>query len=249
MSRLKILFTGPSGRIGSQVVPPLRERYELATFDREADPNDPLAFAGDLGDAQSIEVLREAMAGCAAVVHMAATSDEAPFHEQLLPNNVAGTFNVLEAARQAGVKRVVYASSVQALGYSIRWRNEAGEPAPPATADVLPRPGTVYGATKVWGEAIGRYYFDRHKIEFVALRIGAFQPYDSPWLSSGKAKNIWLSPRDMFQLLWRSIETPDGGYAIVHGTSRVPQEGMSLQEARDLLGYEPEDNADDFYSE
>jgi uronate dehydrogenase len=239
MSKKKILFTGPNGRIGSQVMPMMRERYEVATFDLQPDADDPLAFQGDL---QSIDALQEAMAGCEVVVHMAATSDEAPF-EQLLPNNLVGAFNVLEAARLAGVKRVVFASTVQAIGYGLK-----RDGSDPFRADQLPRPGSVYGATKVWGEALGSLYHDKHKLEFIALRIGGFQPYDSDWLQKGIGKNIWLSPRDMFQLLWRAIETPGIGYAIVHGTSRVPLEEMSLQEARDLLGYEPEDDAEEYFA-
>lgn len=219
----------------------MRERYELATFDRESDPNDPLSFAGDL---QSVEALQRAMEGCAAVVHMAATSDDAPFVEQVLPNNIIGMYNVLEAARLARVQRLVFASSVQAIGSGMKWQDKSTGP---FTARMMPLPGNSYGASKVWGEAMGRTYFDKHKLEFVAIRIGAFQPYDSPWLKEGRAKDIWLSPRDMFQLLWRAIETPAVGYAIVHGTSRVPNERMSLREARELLGYEPEDNADDFF--
>jgi uronate dehydrogenase len=233
----RILFTGPSGRIGTPVVPLLRAKFEVATFDLHADPSDTLAFEGDL---QSIEVLESAMQGCAAVVHMAATSDEAPFHDQLLPNNIVGTYNVLEAARKASVPRVVFASSIQAIGRGM-------EENVPYTADILPRPSTVYGATKVWAETLGRWFFDRHQIEFVAIRIGAFQDYDSDWLKEGKAKDIWLSPRDMAQLITRAVETPNVGYAIVHGTSRVPCEKMSLSEARDILGYEPQDNADDYY--
>lgn len=241
MSRLRILFTGPGGRIGTQVVPLLRERYEVAAFDLHADPDDPLSFEGDL---QSIEPLKAAMEGCSAVVHMAATSDDAPFVEQILPNNIIGFYNVLEAARQAGVKRVVFASSVQAIGSGMKWREEGSKP---FSADQMPLPSNAYGASKVWGEAMGRTFWDKHKQEFVAIRIGAFQPYDSDWLKEGRAKDIWLSPRDMFQLIWRSIETPDVGFAIVHGTSRVPRERMSLQEAHDILGYEPEDNADDYF--
>jgi len=237
----KILFTGSTGRIGSQVVPLLRERYEVASFDLEAEPGNPLSFAGDL---QSIEALRAAMEGCVAVVHMAATSDDAPFYEQILPNNIIGLFNVLEAARLAQVKRMVYASSVQAIGSALK---QVEQGAPPFSSGQMPLPRNSYGASKVWGEAMGRTYFDKHGQEFVAIRIGAFQPYDSDWLKEGRAKNIWLSPRDMAQLIWRAIETPGVGFAIVHGTSRVPEERMSLAEARELLGYEPEDNADDYF--
>jgi uronate dehydrogenase len=248
---MKILWTGTTGRIGREIGPWMRERYDLRTFDLEPNPQSPQAFAGDM---QDVQVLEKAMENCGAVVHLAATSDEAPFHDQLLPNNIVGTFNVLEAARLAGVGRVVFASSVQAVDGNM-WlgrkpgtpREEWGEQRAVRATDV-PRPGTVYGATKVWGETLGRMHYDRHGMEFVSLRIGAFQPYNSDWFKEGRARDIWLSPRDMFQLLWRAIETPNVGYAIVHGTSRVPHERMSLEEAREVLGYVPEDNAEDFFA-
>jgi len=238
MTRLKVLLTGPTGRIGSEMLPLLRERYDLSTFDLTADADDANAFEGDL---QDIEVLKAAMEGCDAVIHLAATSDEASFAE-LLPNNIIGIHNVLEAARQSGVKRIVFAGTVQSIG-----RAMPGEGDAPFQAHQPTRPATIYGASKIWGEALGHFFFNKYGLEFISIRIGAFQPYDSKWLQEGRARDIWLSPRDMFQLLWRAVETPEVGYAIVHGTSQVPREKMSLQEAREILGYQPIDNAADFF--
>ena len=243
MTRLKVLLTGPSGRIGGEMLPRLRERYDLRTFDLQADANDANDANAFEGDLQDIEVLKAAMQGCDCVIHLAATSDEAPFLEKLVPNNIIGIHHVLEAAHQSGVKRVVFAGSVQSIG-----RGMHGEGRAPFEAHEPPRPSSIYGATKVWGEALGRYFSDKYGLEFISIRIGAFQPYDSDWFKEGRARDIWLSPRDMFQLLWRAVETPDVVYAIVHGTSQVPRERMSLREAREILGYQPIDNADDFFA-
>lgn len=195
-----------------------------------------------MGDLSEIEPLREAMRDCEVVVHLAATSDEAPFVEELVPNNVIGPYNVFEAARLEKVRRIVFASSIQAMSFNLK------DSETPVETDVLPRPHTLYGATKVLGETMGRWFHDRHGLEFVAIRIGAFQPYDSPWLSENRAPDIWLSPRDAALLFQKAIETPDIGYAIVNGTSKTTRERMSLASARSILGFEPQDDARDFYN-
>ncbi len=242
MSRLKVLFTGTTGRIGSQITPMLRDRYDLRTYDLQPNPDVDDAIGGDISD---FDAVKNAMTGCDVVLHLAATSDEAPFVEQLLPNNILGVYNVLEAAHQSGVKRVVFASSVQAIGRDLH-RNDPDAPA--LQTEHIPRPSSQYGATKVWGETLGRWYYDTHGLEFVSLRIGAFQPYDSDWLQRDICRDIWLSPRDMFQLSWRAIETPDVGYTVVNATSQPPREVMGLDSARRVLGYQPEDKSDDFYA-
>jgi nucleoside-diphosphate-sugar epimerase len=234
---VNVLLTGPSGRLGPHLVAPFRERYQLRTFNLAPSP-EPNSYIGDLS---KIEPLREAMRGCEVVVHLAATSDEAPFVEKLVPNNVIGLYNVLEAARLEKVRRVVFASSIHAMSFNLKGQET------PVETDELPRPGTLYGATKVLGETLGRWFHDTHQLEFVALRIGAFQPYDSPWLAENKASDIWLSPRDAATLFQKAIEAPGIGYAIVNGTSKTTRERMSLQSAQDLLGYEPADDARDFY--
>ncbi|MBV9851330.1 MAG: NAD(P)-dependent oxidoreductase [Armatimonadetes bacterium] len=225
-------MTGVHGRLGPHLVPPFRERYALRTLDRQESPDDPHCVLSDLQDR---DVLRRAMAGVDVVVHLAATSDEAPFVENLVPNNVVGVYNVFEAAHEAGVRRIVFASSVHAV--------TASGPDPPVRVSDPPRPITTYGVTKVFGETLGRYYHDRRGMEFVGIRIGAFQPYDSALLRQKPLmRDLWLSPRDAARLFVRAVETPQVGYALVFGTSRTSLERLSLQEAREVLGYEPEDD-------
>jgi uronate dehydrogenase len=232
-----ILFTGARGRIGKYLLPALRERYrEVRTFDREDVPDDPLATTGELTD---FEALQKAIEGVDILVHFAAQSDEAPFIEKLVPGNVVGVYNAFEAALQSGtVKRIIFASTVQATGaypheHSIQITD-------------LPRPNSLYGATKILGEAMGRWYFDHRKIEFVGIRIGWYQEYDSPALTRNRgAHSIWLSPGDCASLVMRAIEKENVGYALVFGTSRTSRERLSLTSARELLDWEPQDDVAD----
>jgi uronate dehydrogenase len=203
--------------------------------DRFPQADDPDCVIADL---QDMQVLERAMQGIDVVVHLAATSDEAPFIENLVPNNVVGLYNMLEAARRAGVRRFVFASTVQAVSAYPREKSIAAE-------DPV-RPSTMYGATKAFGEALGSFYHDRHGLEFIAVRIGAFQQYDSPLLRKHVGlREIWLSPGDAVRLLHLAIERPGIGCAIVFATSKTTRERLSLASAREILGYEPGDDVAD----
>ncbi len=236
---MKVLLTGPSGRIGPHLVAPFSARYDLKTFDL---PGKGADFEGDLSAIEPLQGVRRAMQGVEIVVHLAGISDDAPFVEQIVPGNVVGLFNTLEAARLEGVRRVVWASSVQAVGRNHNDRDLR------ITPEDVPHPRNLYGVSKVWGETLGRFYHDKHGLEFVAIRIGAFQPYDSDWLKRGVCEPIWLSPRDGAQIFERAIETPGLGFLVVNATSRTSRPFLSLQSARDALGYDPQDDTRDFYS-
>jgi uronate dehydrogenase len=232
MSKRKVLLTGSGGRMGKYIVEPLKECWDLRTLDRNPVAWDPDTLVCGL---DSIAKLTEAMRGCEAVIHLAATSDEAPFVEDLVPNNVIGLYNVFEAVRAAGVKRLVFASSCQAV---LGAKRDA-----PVRAEEPHRPVTLYGATKALGEVMGRFYHQKHGLEFIAIRIGWFQPYDSPLIREKRgARSIWLSPKDAVNLLRCAVEKPGVGYAVVHGTSITEKEVLGLKEAREMLGYEPEDD-------
>ena len=225
-----VLLTGPGGRIGPHILPTFHEQFDLKILDRSPIVGEPETIVADLS---SIETLTAAMAGCDTVVHLAATSDEAPFVEELVPNNVIGLYNVFEAARAAGVKRVVFASTVQAVSYYPHDHT--------VQSTDLPRSVSLYGVTKAMGETMGRYYHDKHGLEFIAVRIGWFLDYEHEWLKSGRANSIWLSPKDAASFLARCVTAENVGYAIVHATSKTNFERLSLAPARKILGWEPED--------
>ncbi|RYG70712.1 NAD(P)-dependent oxidoreductase [bacterium] len=235
---MKILLTGPSGRIGPYIIDNLRDQFEIVTFDLPGRGGD---FDGDLSE---IEPLRAAMRGVDAVVHLAATSDDAPFLEALVPNNIIGTHNVFEAARLEGVKRMVFASSCQASGH-VPTLEEDGVA---VEVDLLPRPGNMYGASKVLGETMGWVYKSRYGMEFIALRLGAFQTYDSEWLKTGQAEEIWLSPRDCAHIIALALTKEGIKFAVVNATSKTSKEVLPLEGAAKALGFEPQDDSKDFFS-
>jgi uronate dehydrogenase len=232
MERLKVLLTGAGGRIGPHLLPSFRERYELRVLDRNPIPDFPDTIIADLSDK---EVLKQALEGVDVLVHLAAASDEAPFLEVLLPNNIIGLHNIFEAAREAGVRRIVFASTVQAVGfYPKDHKVVLSDP---------PRSVSAYGVTKVFGETLGRWYHDKYKMEFVAIRVGAFQPYDSQLLRDYQGfRDVWLSPNDCAGLLHRAIEKTEVGYALVFGTSITAIEFLDRAPMKELLDFEPQDD-------
>ena len=231
----RILITGAAGTIGSALREGLRGRYALRLSDIA-----PLAPAradeeivrADLTDLAAMEA---AMQGVDCVVHLGAVPGEDTW-DKILPNNVIGTWNVFEAARRQGVRRVVYASSHHAIGFYRRARV--------IDQTVVPRPDGVYGVSKVFGEAVGRLFADKHGLSVAALRIGAFR--DKP--TDRRLMHVWLSPRDAVQLVSCCIDAPDYHFIVVYGVSdntRNRYRNVGL----DFLGYRPQDNAEDHAAE
>jgi NAD+ dependent glucose-6-phosphate dehydrogenase len=230
MSQLKVLLTGPSGRIGPHLIADFEERYELHTFDLQPSSR-PNSHVGNLND---IDSMRTAMRGIDVVMHLAATSDEAPFLEELVPNNIEGVYNLLTAAHLEGVKRVVFTSSVQAS-----WNELTLDRGPVDTS--VKAPCSLYGATKIFGEVLGQWFYDYKGLEFIAIRLGWFERTEllepGSWIN-----NVWIGPKDVVQLFQKAIETLGLGFAIVNGTSNTPLELLSLASARTILGYEPRES-------
>jgi uronate dehydrogenase len=234
----RVLLTGASGRIGGCLRAGLRDELdELRLTDLRAPeprPVPPETFVSvDLGDGEAVA---RAVEGVEAVIHLGAVPGEAPF-EQLLGPNVIGTFNVFDAARRAGVRRVVYASSNHVTGfYPVDERLAGAEP---------PRPDGLYGATKAFGEALARMYSDRFGLEAICVRIGAFD--ERP--SQRQELHMWLSPGDAVRLFRACLSAPDVGFLTVYGASANTRSWWDLGEAARRLGYEPQDDAERFAAE
>jgi uronate dehydrogenase len=225
----RLLLTGAAGRIASAVRPELRAlAEEVVLTDRvavehvesgerfvRAELPDPAPW-GDLA------------AGCEAVVHLGAVPDEAAF-DVLAGPNLHGAFHVLDAARRAGVRRVVLASSGRATGFYRVDERLDGE--------ATPRPDGLYAATKAFAEALGRMYADRFGLEVVALRIGTFveRPMTERDLST------WLSPGDARRLVRAALTGPVEGFLAVYGVSANARGWWDLPPA---LGYVPQDDAE-----
>jgi uronate dehydrogenase len=226
-----IVLTGAAGKIGSKLREAWHGRFPLLRLvdtrelgeERKGEERQMLDLA-DLG------ATRRAVEGADAVIHLAAIPREDRF-ERLLEANIIPTYNVFEAARQAGVRRVVFASSNHVTGfYGTTERIGPDDPV---------RPDSLYAVTKVFGEALGRLYADKWGLEVVCLRIGAFGKRPG----SADALPMWLSPGDCVRLFTRALLAPDIRFLVVYGASRVPDPRWENPGAR-VLGYEPVDQID-----
>ncbi len=168
------------------------------------------------------------------VVHFGAFVDEGPF-EKLLGPNFIGAYNVWEAAHQNNVRRVIYASSIHAVGMHLK-SDAIGIDAPH-------RPDTFYGLAKCFAEDLGRMYWDKRGLEAVCLRI-----LSCAQVTSARALGSWLSYDDLIQLVTRAIDTPTTGFAIVYGVSDNDRSPVDNSGAA-FLGYRPRDNAEQFAAE
>jgi len=225
-----VLITGAAGAIGSYLRKGLRPLVdELVLTDVRAiepEPNERFVPA-DLADRDAIA---RAVQGVDAVIHLGAVPTEAPFDELVGPNLV-GTFNVFDETRRAGARRIVFASSNHATGfYPVEHTLTEREPT---------RPDSLYGVTKVYGEALGRLYVDKFGMEVVCLRIGTFaeRPRQLRDLAT------WLSPGDAVRLVAASLSAPDVGFRVVYGASANTRRFWDLTSGLDI-GYEPQDDAE-----
>lgn len=228
----RVLITGAAGAIGSALRTGLRATWRhLRLTDIRPIP-DPAAneqaITADIADRPTLERM---MQDVGAVVHLAGVLGNYTL-EDLFRVNARGLFDVFELARLAGVRRIIFASSNHAFGcYPI---TESVSPALP------PRPDSLYGAFKVWGETMLRNYHDRHGIRSVSLRIGTFRslPIDQRSLAT------WLSPADVAHLVDVSLRHPDPGCMVVNGYSNNTR--LKTHDPNwATLGYQPRDNAED----
>lgn len=233
---MKLVLTGAAGRLGSYLREPLAAMCDtLVSTD----------IAGDIGQLYDGETYMQAdladmaqiapvLEGADMVVHFGAIVDEKPFEELLGPNFV-GSYNIWEAGYQAGVKRIVYASSIHAVGMHLK-SDFIG-------IDAEHRPDTFYGLAKCFTEDLGRMYWDKRGLESVHLRI-----LSCAQVTNTRALGSWLSYDDLIQLVTRAIDTPSVGFGIVYGVSnndRAPVDNVKAA----FLGYRPKDNAEQFADE
>lgn len=233
MKPARVLITGAAGAIGSTLRAGLRGRYPLLRLSdlrdmAPAGPGEELSPA----DLCNYAAVKNTMHNIDCVVHLGGIPREAPW-PAILEANIIGAYHVFEAARECGVQRIVFASSNHAVGYH-RAEKIIGP-------DVEPRPDSRYGVSKVYGEALGRLYADKHGISVACLRIGSFreQPTDVRQLST------WISPRDMVQLARCCIDAAEYRYLVLYGVSNNTRTRWKNPQAA-RIGYAPQDNAEDY---
>ena len=228
----KVLLTGASGGIGTRLrklLPPLYPDLILSDLRAPADLRSGETFVpADLSDFAAV---RRAVEGVEGIVHLGGHSVEGPW-ETILGANIIGTYNLFEAARQAGVGRVVFASSNHAVGFYPRSKTIGLEE--------TVRPDSRYGVSKAFGEAVAAFYAFKHGIGSFCIRIGNVddRPVDARRLA------IWLSPGDLVSLIRIGLDTPNLVHEVVYGMSDNARAWWDNSRAKEL-GYRPKDRAED----
>ncbi|HEY8667463.1 MAG TPA: NAD(P)-dependent oxidoreductase [Tepidisphaeraceae bacterium] len=238
-TRRRVLVTGAAGRIGSYFAEHSASKYELRLMvragDKDVEKIRPLGevVVGDLGD---LDAMKKFCAGIDTVVHLAADADASAAWKDLLDANIIGTYHTFVAAKAAGCRRVIYASSIHAVsGYPADVQVKTSEPV---------NPGDIYGVSKCFGEALARYMAEQEGVSAICLRIGAFQPTAAAKKPQGIGMlDAFVSRRDLNQLINKCIDVENVQFAILHGLSNNRFKRLDISDARALVGYDPQDDA------
>ncbi|MCR1783771.1 NAD(P)-dependent oxidoreductase [Nocardioides carbamazepini] len=230
--------TGAAGNIGRALREFLStQAVELVSIDLAEITAVSMSDHPVRGDVRDLAGLETAFADCSGVVHLGGLPDEADFHD-LAEVNIVGTYHVLEAARRAGVSRVVYASSNRVTGFY--------DTDTTVDESMPPRPDGFYGASKVAGEALCRLYADKFHLSTIVIRIGSYE--QAP--GSARELHTWLSPDDALRAFQAAMTAPQQ-HATFYAVSQNTQRWWSLASAR-TVGFVPVDNAEahgDHYSD
>jgi len=232
----RVLITGAAGRLGSVLRKELAGVYPILRLSDIA----PQAAAGpgeeiDTTDLTDFDAVCRMMDGVDGVIHLGGVAAEKDW-KAIQAGNIEGMYNVYEAARLAGTRRVVYASSNHAIGFYPRTQRIDNQ--------VVTLPDSRYGVSKAVGESLGALYAHKYGLGVLCIRIGNFnaRPLDNRGLS------IWVSPRDLAQLCRIGLEHPAIHYDIVYGASGNTRTWWDNSHA-ESLGYRPQDNAEAFAAE
>jgi uronate dehydrogenase len=231
-----ILITGAAGTIGSFLTSELARHYRVVPMDKHPSVRcyGDHAIVGDIAD---LDMMRAACQGIDCIIHLAANPNMEATFDQLLVPNIIGVYNVFQAASEAGCQRVVFASSVNTItGYPDDMQVDP---------DMHVRPPNLYGATKVWGEALARFYADQHSLSTICLRFGWVMPCDSEHLHlDNPYLGMVLTHDDLVRLVTASIgAAADIRFGIFAGVSDNRWKRLDISTACTVLGYAPVDDA------
>jgi UDP-glucose 4-epimerase len=236
--RRRVLVTGAAGNIGSYFAEHSHGKYELRLLVRDPDDRSKMERFGEVvvGDITDLDRMKEVCKGIDTVLHLAANPSPNTAWSDALNINIAGTYNTYVAAKANQCRRFIYASSIHAVsGYPADVQVKTSEPV---------NPGDLYGVTKCFGEALGRYMAEKEGLSTIALRIGAFQPIEAAESETGLSMiDAFVSQRDLNQLIERCIDVENLKFAILHGLSDNRFKRLDISDARQLVGYAPQDDA------
>jgi uronate dehydrogenase len=232
----RVLITGAAGAIGRHLREDIRGLYPIVRLS-DRGPVEPAregeeVVAAELSDLAACEAM---CAGVDGIVHLGGQAIEADWNT-VLQANIVGAYNLFEAARRQGVRRVVFATTNHVIGFYRRTQR--------IDHQVPPRPDSRYGLSKAFGEALGRLYADKHGLRVLNIRIGNYgeRPLDRRRLS------IWISPRDFLQLVRIGLEHPELHHEVVYGASENDRTWWDNANAY-RLGYRPQDESEPFAAE
>lgn len=230
-----LLITGAAGDIGTHLRRELKGVYNLRLSDRRPIENLAAGETAMQGDIASMDDMLRVTKGVDAILHLGGVSSEADW-DAILQANIVGCYNVFEAAHRNGVKRILFATSNHAVGFYRRDQI--------IDHTVYPRPDSRYGLSKSFGEQVGSLFADKYGLEVFNLRIGNVnpQPVDKRRLA------IWISPRDLAQLVRIGVEHPGIKFEIVYGVSGNQRSWYDNSNAT-RLGYRPQDDSEPYAQE
>jgi NAD(P)-dependent dehydrogenase (short-subunit alcohol dehydrogenase family) len=236
--RKRVLVTGADGNIGSYFCEQNAKRYDLRMmFHRDPDDRAKFEKLGEvvIADVTDLDQMKQVASGVDTILHLAADPSPQSEWANLLPINIVGTYNTFAAARFCGVKRVIYASSIHAVsGYPEDVQVKPSDPV---------NPGDLYGVSKCFGEALARYMAEQEGLSSIAIRIGGFQPRSEAKKETGvQMLDAWVSRRDLDQLIRLCINVEGIRFAIFNGLSDNRFKRLDITNARELLGYAPQDD-------
>ncbi|HEX8371280.1 MAG TPA: NAD(P)-dependent oxidoreductase [Chthoniobacterales bacterium] len=237
----RVLLTGATGNIGSFLAQQMHETYDLRLLVRSPEENAEVEAYGEVlnTDLSNLAELKTACEGIDTVVHMAGDPKPSAVWQDLLDANIIGTYNMMVAAKAAGCRRLIYASSIHAVGgYPSGVQVKPSDPV---------NPGDLYGVSKCFGEALGRYMAEQEGLEVIVLRIGAFGPREK----ARKGDELYfldsfVSRRDLTHLVDQCIKDESLQFAIFNALSNNSFLKLDITDVRELVGYEPQD---DFFKE
>ncbi|GAC1473259.1 MAG: NAD(P)-dependent oxidoreductase [Chloroflexota bacterium] len=233
-----VLVTGAAGNIGSSFAELSHDRFALRLMVMASDPiAGRLRTFGEVvaGDIRDLCRMKQVCSGIDTIVHFAADPDPSATWNSVLGNNIVGTYHTFVAAKAAGCRRVIFASSIHAVsGYPPDVQVKTSEPV---------NPGDLYGVSKCFGEALGRYMAEQEGLSVIAIRIGSFRSQETALDPAQLGiMDAFVSPRDLTQLIQRCIEDESVRFAVFHGVSDNRFKRLDITDARATLGYDPQDD-------
>jgi nucleoside-diphosphate-sugar epimerase len=234
-TKQKILITGAAGRIGQRLLEHWRDRYDFVLTDKRT-PEKTHGFSFTEANLSAMETIRPLFAGVHTVIHLANDANPRATWESLLPNNVMANYNVFQLALEQNCQRVIFASSVNAV---------ASYPADVQVKTDMPvAPPNLYGATKAWGEALGRFYADQKGLSVICLRLGWVTTKDNSRLRPDfPLLDIALTYDDLLRLFDACLAATSVRFGLFHGISDNRFKRLDISDTRHVLGYEPRDDA------